>query len=277
MKKPDQESINSWLDSAKESIDRDKKDFNNGWYEQENLPLQSYFVGMSHLYSDLGCARLLSEHPMADVCNAFSLSGKNMLQVFTMAYDPNDLLYVGDKPKREDQIGAGYGQVNWANVREIDAIDGLNWALMGKDFETARQLAFWYQDAPDGYKMEPVVNHYIYSYKYILLDRNDDAAALLKTTIEHYQAKPPKHIGHKNYYYLSHIMQGIALGDSSQVNEALLQYLAFYKKSVIPAEDYWDTPEEFICDRAVALVNLAIFKGIIITAKHDLMPQGLIS
>ena len=79
-----------------------------------------------------------------------------------------------------------------------------------------------------------------------------------------------------NFFLLSLILQGIAINDANQVNESLLLYLDFYKRVLIPAEDYWDTDEEFIADAAVALANLAQHRGIKITAEQDLMPQQLI-
>jgi len=79
-----------------------------------------------------------------------------------------------------------------------------------------------------------------------------------------------------NFFLLSLILQGIAINGANQVNESLLLYLDFYKRVLIPAEDYWDTDEEFIADAAVALANLAQYRGIEITAEHDLMPPQLI-
>ena len=94
--------------------------------------------------------------------------------------------------------------------------------------------------------------------------------------MNYYNAAPPKNTGDLNYFTLSLIMQGIAINDANQVNESLLLYLDFYKRVLIPAEDYWDTDEEFIADAAVALANLAQYRGIEITAEHDLMPPQLI-
>ena len=94
--------------------------------------------------------------------------------------------------------------------------------------------------------------------------------------MNYYNAAPPKNTGDLNYFTLSLIMQGIAINDADQVNESLLLYVDFYQRVVIPAEDYWDTDEEFIADAAVALANLAQYRGIEITVEHDLMPQLLI-
>ena len=94
--------------------------------------------------------------------------------------------------------------------------------------------------------------------------------------MNYYNAAPPKNTGDLNYFTLSLIMQGIAINDADQVNESLLLYVDFYQRVVIPAEDYWDTDEEFIADAAVALANLAQYRGIEITAEHDLMPPQLI-
>jgi len=124
-------------------------------------------------YASLGRARFLNHEAISLVREAFSEAGQQVLHSFEMAYNINFFQYIGDKPKRDDQINAGYGQVNWAKVNETIAIDGLNWALMGKDIDTAQQLAYWYQDRPDGVIMDDVVKRYIDAYKYILLDKPD--------------------------------------------------------------------------------------------------------
>ena len=147
---------------------------------------------------------------------------------------------------------------------------------MGKDFTTAQSLAHWYQDRPDGHKMHHDVNRYVYAYKYVLLNEPEKAAPLLDATVSYYNAVKPTHNAELNFFLLSLILQGIAINDANQVNESLLLYLDFYKRVLIPAEDYWDTDEEFIADAAVALANLAQYRGIKITAEHDLMPPQLI-
>ena len=147
---------------------------------------------------------------------------------------------------------------------------------MGKDFTTAQSLAHWYQDRPDGHKMHHDVNRYVYAYKYVLLNEPEKAAPLLDATVSYYNAVKPTHNAELNFFLLSLILQGIAINDADQVNESLLLYLDFYQRVVIPAEDCRDTDEEFIADAAVALANLAQYRGIEITAEHDLIPQLLI-
>ena len=277
MKTPDQETINSWLEVSFNQIERTKQHIHGGFYKEQDIPIHGAYHTMGMDYASLGRARFLNNEAISLVLEAFSEAGKQVLHDFEMAYNINFFDYIGDKPKPDGQINAGYGQVDWSSASETDAIDGLNWALMGKDFDTAQKLAYWYQDRPDGVKMDAVVNRYIYAYKYILLDKSDEAEPLLQTTIDHYLGNPPNTTGDMNYYTLSLILQGIVLNDAKQVNDSLLLHLDFYKRSVIPSEDYWDTDLEFICDDAVALANLAIHSGITITAEHDLMPQGLLT
>jgi len=277
MKIPDQESIDHWIAVSNDGIAETKQDIHGGWFKEQNLPIHSAYHGMGMDYASLGRAHFLNNDDITIVREALSEAGKQILHGFELAYNVNCFQYIGDKPKQDDQINAGYGQVSWGHVSETIAIDGLNWALMGKDFQTAHDLAYWYQDRPDGVKMdEEVVNRYIYAYKYILLDKPDEAEPLLQTTIDYYQGKPPNTTGDMNYYTLSLILLGIVLKDEKQVNESLLLHLDFYKKSVIPSEDHWDTDLEFICDDAVALANLAIHSGVKVTAEHDLLPQRLL-
>ena len=276
MKTPDQDSIDSWLEISSNQIERTKQHIHGSFYKEHNIPIHGAYHTMGMDYASLGRARFLKGEPIDRVRETFSEAGQQVLHDFEMAYNINCFEYIGDKPKPDDQINAGYGQVDWSAVMETIAIDGLNWALMGKDFKTAERLAYWYQDTPDGYKMDAVVNRYIYAYKYTLLDKPDEAEPLLQATIDYYQAKPPSTTGDINYYTLSLILQGIVLKDAHQVNESLLLHLDFYKRSAIPSEDYWDTDQEFICDDAVALANLAIHLGIDVSAEHYLMPKGLL-
>lgn len=276
MKTPDQESIDSWIATALRISDKRKKYLHNGWYQQEDLPLQTHFKGLANDYAGLGRARFFNGESLDVVRETFTEAGKYMLQNFTMAYCINDFRYIGDKPKRDDQINAGHGQVDWSDVNETAAIGGFNWSLMGANFTVARDLAYWYQDRPDGRKMEPCVNRYVFAYKYILLGEAEKAEALLRETIDEYQVKPPRTTGDMNYYTLSLAMQGIAIKDEDMFNKGLDLHLDFYKKVAIPSEDYWDTALESICDDVVALANLALDAGLNVTIENDLLPTDFL-
>ncbi|WP_250657096.1 Imm49 family immunity protein [Alkalimarinus coralli] len=276
MKKADQEDIDYWIAQNTRILRKRAENINSDWYQQEDLPVHSAYAGAAMDYADLGRARFLNGEPPERFRAEFSAAGKCMLKCFKMAYDVTDPDYVGDKPKPPKAPSAGYGQVNWSAVMETNAIDGFNYALMGADFETARELAYWYQDSKDGKKMDAVVNLYTYAYKYALLNELQKGQLLLEKTLQEYAEKPPKTGGDMHYFTLSMTLYGILKRDEALFNEGLALQLAFYKKSHIPAEDLWGTAEEFICDYAVALSNLALDAGLRVTVEHDLLPKGLL-
>ncbi len=274
--KIDQEDIDFWIKQNTKFIELRNQNYQSGWYEERDLPLQAYFSGKAMDYAGLGRARFLNGNPLEKVRTTFTEAALNIVKCFTMAYDLTDRLYVGDKSKPKKQPSSNYGQVDWAEVGETQAIDGLNYALLGANFEVARQLASWYQDSKDGHKMDPVVNRYIYAYKYALLGELEKGQALLQVTLDEYHAHPPKHIGDINYFFRSMMLQGILVRDEHLFNESLALHLKFYKKLIIPAEDYWGSDEEHISDDAVALSNLAIDAGLQVTVENDLLPPELL-
>ncbi len=276
MKKPDQETTSAWVEGVLKDLKRRSHLMKNGWHRQEDLSIQSAHSGTAMTYADLGRAKFLNGDPIAQVRAAFTKAAQHVIKSFTMAYDPTDPDYVGDKPSPYE-LRSGYGFVNWSAVSETGAIDGFNYALLGADFDTAIVLAQWYQDSKDGHKMDLDVNRYTYAYKYTLLGETSRAKPLVQLNVEDFMKKRPKHIGDKNYFMLSQVLLAILNKDESVYNDALGQLLAFYKKSVIPAEDHWDTPEEFICDNAVALANLGIHYGLNVTVEHALLPKGLLT
>ena len=179
MRKPDQESIHDWIKLSLELIQERVEDINNGWYEAEDLPVHGSYHSSGMNYALLGRAYTLNNEDLNTIRQAFSTAGKQILYSLEMAYNLDFPDYIGDKPKRDDQIDAGYGQVDWPAVDETSTIDGLNWCLMGKDFVTAQSIAYWYHDTPDGHKMDQDVNHYIYAYKYLLLNEPENQPLFL--------------------------------------------------------------------------------------------------
>ena len=276
MRALEQETIDDWIEISTETIKRRDKYLRTGWYQQRNLPLQVHYSGKAGDYATVARAQSLINNPIEEVRHGFREAATNILKCFSMAYNVNDHDYLGDKPKPEGQPSAGYGQVSWPRVNEIKCIEGINYALMANDFTTAEQLAYWYQDRGDGVKMDLDVNRYAFAYKYVLLDKKDEAQALLQETIDDCIQNKPTHPGDINYFTLSLTLQGIAMGSNKLFTEGLQQQLHFYEKTMTPADDGWDTEEEFFCDHAIALANLGLRHGLPVTVEHPLMPKRLL-
>jgi len=290
MKTPQQHQIDHWLVVSRKSIAQTEQDNKEGYYEKENIPLQSVYTGTAMDYAGLARAKFLNGDSLASVQREFATAAQCIIKSFTMAYDDNDPDYVGDQwpPKNPHYTGhkdspikaqwsrPGYGHVCWADVGETDAIEGVNWALMAADVDRGRQLAHWYQDRKDGYKMDPDVNRYAHALKHALLNEADKGSALLQATLDEYTAKPPKNGGDMNYFTLSLTLAGILTGNETLFNQGLEQQLTFYEKVMIPSEDLWDSDERYICDHAVALANLAIHYHLKVTVAHDLLPTALL-
>ena len=274
MKPLDKEDIEDGIKHFKHDIARRHRLHKEGFYEKEDLPIQSVYIGASMDYASLARYQFLRGDPIDEVRKTFSTAANCVLKSFTMAYDPDDPDYVGDKPEAEESPGSYF--VDWSEVSETMAIDGLNYALMGANFSKAETLAEWYQDSKDGHKMDAVVNRYVYAYKYALLKQPEKGVNLLQLTLDEYTAKPPKHIGDINYFNMSIILHSILTGDEETLNKSLALQLEFHQKSVIPSEDLWGTDEAYICDEAVALANLAIRHGLNVMVEHDLLPEGLL-
>ncbi len=276
MNVPEQQQIDHWLKVAREGIDRKRKLVKEGFHRKEDLPVQGAYVSQAANYADLARTKFLNGDPISSVRREFANAARCIIKSFTMAYDVKDPDYVGDKPKPEGALDPGYGQVSWADVNEIAAIEGFNYALMAADFDLGRELAQWYQDRKDGRKMDPEVNRYAHALKYALLGERDEGSALLKKTIDALTPKPPKERYKLNYLTLSLTLSGILTDDETLFNQGLEQVLVFHEKVMIPSEDLWDTAKEFICDHAVALANLAISYHLNVTVEHDLLPEGLL-
>ena len=275
MKAPEQEDIDYWIQNSLEMIDERNTDLKQAYYEKQDLSIQVHYAGKADDYA--GLARALTLQGLtAEAKENFSTAAELVLKCFSIAYNINDHDYLGDQPRPKSTLRSGFGEVDDTLVNEIQLIEGINFALMGNDFYTAEQIAHWYQNTPDGYKMDPDVNRYAFAYKFALLNEFEKGKPLLKETIEYCLQNKPKHPGDINFFTLSMTLQGILYKNSELFNEGLQHQLDFYKKTVIPAEDYWDTYYEYICDHAVALANLAIHHGLAVTVEHDLLPKGLL-
>lgn len=276
MKKPTQEEIDDFLMDARENIAEKEQLMQGDHYEKRDIPIQGGYTSMASYYASLARAKFLNGDTLPSVRREFATAAKCIIKSFTMAYDPNDPDYVGDKLKPEGAFSAGYGEFSGSDVMETRAIDGFNYALMAADFDLAWKLAYWYQDSKDGHKMDPDVNRYTYALKYALLGELDKGSALLKQTIDEYTAKPPKDGGDINYFTLSLTLSGILTSDEALFNQGLEQVLIFHQKVMIPSEDLEDGDEAYMSDHAVALANLALHFGLNVTVEHDLLPKGLL-
>ncbi|MFW5443416.1 MAG: hypothetical protein ACKE51_03795, partial [Methylococcaceae bacterium] len=73
---------------------------------------------------------------------------------------------------------------------------------------------------------------------------------------------------------LSLALYGILDKDPALFNEGLALQLQYYQ--VNAQGESKDTSEEFVCDHAVALANLAIGYKMDVTVEHDTLPKGLL-
>jgi len=285
---PDQESIDSWLEVAKKSITRKWELFNNGFYEENELPQQGLYNTLSGLHADLGRALFLNKSYIEEVRHVFTEATDHMLKNFKMAYDKTDPDYLGDKwpPKNPNYTGhkdseieakwlnPEYGQVSWANVSETDAIEGMNYALMAANFKLAKDLALIYQDTPDGDKLSIQSNRYAHALASFLKGKRIDAWGILREQMKVYEKKPPKSAGAKNYHSLITALFGIIDENEKQFNGGLALQLKLYESET--KGELKDTDQEFICDDAVALANLGLHHGLAVTVEHDTLPKGLL-
>ncbi|WDE11058.1 hypothetical protein [Thalassomonas haliotis] len=277
MNTPEQEQIAHWLSTSMENIRATEQALSDGYYLQKKISLQSVYTGTASDYARLARAKFLNDETLASVRHEFNTAALCINKSFSMAYDVSDADYVGDKLPPEKASQTPWGCVSWSDVSETDGIDGFNFALMAANIDTAKRLANLFQDRKNGKKMFPCINRYAHALKHALLQEQVQGLALLKPTLDTFTAKPPKQ-GYKiNYLNLSLTLSGILSGDEALFNQGLEQILNFYKKVMIPADDYWDTAYEFICDDAVALANLGLSYNLEVTIDHELLPKRLLA
>jgi len=252
---PEQHQIDHWLKVAQESIVRILKNYESGHYEKKDLPIQAFYTGQGSNYPDLARAQFLNSEPPEIFRENFSKGAGYILKNFKMAYDETDPDYVGDKPPT-DHSGFGYGCVSWFKVGETTFIEGVHYAFMAGNFDTARELATWYKNPEKAYlRGEKEVNRYALALKHTLLEDIESAKAELTPTIESLvkTSKDPFKLKH---ILLSISLYGILDNDEAAFNKGLELYLDFDQKYAQGEEK--DTDYEFVCDEAVALANLGI-------------------
>jgi len=255
MNTPDQESIDSWLEIAEKWIKHWKDEIN------KNESDQGTFTSISSDFADLARAMFLNQSSIDDVQQQFSNAADHMLKNFKMAYDETDPDYQGKN-------------IDWSEVSETDAMEGMNYALIATNFELAKELGLIYQDRLDGHKMDIDANCYAHALASFLKGKRMDAWGLLRDQLKTYENTPPKSISDKYYYSLITALFGIIDSNEKQFNEGLFLQLKLYESDA--KGELKDTDEEFICDDAVALANLGLHHGLEVTIEHDTLPKGLL-
>ena len=277
MSLPEQKQIEDWLTEAMQSIEQTEQDLKDGYYQKKNIPLQSVYTDIASDYASLARAKFFNGSSLDSVRREFNTAAQCIKKSFSMAYEVRDPDYVGDKLPPEKTAFPPWNCVNWADVDETTGIDGFNFALMAANFDTARRLAHLFQDSGDGDLMPPCINRYAHALKHALLLEKEQGQALLKPTLNTFDTTPPKRDYKANYFNLSLTLSGILSNDETQFNQGLVQILDYYKKVMIPAEDLWDTDEEFICDDAVALAILGLNYRLKVTVDNELLPKQLLT
>ncbi|NOZ53381.1 MAG: hypothetical protein GXP08_09600 [Gammaproteobacteria bacterium] len=270
---PEQQQIDHWLKVAQERVDRRFKHYNSGYYEKKDLPIQTFYAGLGDAYADLARAQFLNGEPARVFRENFAKAAGYILKNFNMAYDKSDPDYVGNQ-KETDTSGFGYGCVSWWLVGEITFIDGIHYAFMGADFDTAHALAKLFRNRPDGRMQEKEVNRYAHALKNTLLGDIDAAKALLKPTLDELRVKKTKDLFRLNYITLTIPLYGILDNDEASFNKGLALYLAL--DQTYAQGEGKDTDYEFICSEAVALANLGIHFNLNVTVDYYTLPKGLL-
>jgi hypothetical protein len=213
-------------------------------------------------HASLGRARFLNGEPIADVRAEFSQAADYIIKDFRMAYDPSEPEYAGES-------------VDWSDVEETTAIDGMDWALMSGDFAKAVEMAHWWRDRQKGENKHEVVNRYTHALKHAILGNNDQSVKMLEASMLYYAKHPPKgHNFKNNYYTFSVALLGIVTKDEEKFNEGLALQLKFYEGEAL-GENY-NVTAGYIADDAVALANLGLRDGLKVKVSHMLLPPGLL-
>ena len=272
---PEQEQIDHWLQTAKERIERKRSLYKEGFYEQEQIPLQDHYTSLGGWHASHARAKFLNSDPLDEVRAEFAAAARHVMKSFTMAYDPTDPDYVGNKEPPPESLGVAYGCVNWAQVDEITFTEGAGYALMAADFDLARTLAQWFRQRPDGRQKSIEVNQYAHALASTLKDNIEEAKRLMLLQTLGYEKKPAKGTGARaNFFTLSTALIGILDCNDELFNQGLLAQLKFYQREA--QGELKNTDEEFICDYAVALANLGLHRGLKVTVEYDTLPKGLL-
>lgn len=249
------EDAQAWIEFSNEQIARKK-----GFIAAGSVK-QSRYTSIGDLYSDLAKSRFLHNDPIEEVRAAYREAAQTMEISFIMAYDATSPRYLGDK-------------ADYSDVLELHGIEMLIWALCATDLELARKLAHWPRVPPDGEEMDMEVRNFAYALQHFLLGDTEKSDALLSEIFAKYRS-PPKSGFQQNYYTLAWALAGIVRGDERLLNDGLAHQLKSYKGYA--RGEAADTPEQYICDNAVGLANLAILSGLKVTAQGDYLPKGILA
>ncbi|MCF6251778.1 MAG: hypothetical protein L3J75_11005 [Methylococcaceae bacterium] len=270
---PEQQQIDHWLKVAKEFIVQVLNNYQSDFYQIEDLPIQTFYTTIATANAELAHAQYLNGEKSEIFRANFSKASSYIIKSFKMAYDKNDPDYIGDS-KEVDFSGFGYGCVSWFKVAEDIFIEGFHYALMGADLKLAKELSSLFRNPPNGYLMDKEINRYAHALKCTALGEKEQGKILLKQTIDENTGKKTKSPLKLNYLTLSHALYGILDNDETLFNRGLELQLNLHEPYA--RGEAKDTPEEFICDNAVALANLAITYKIPVKVEHYLLPKSML-
>ena len=270
---PEQEQIDHWLKVSREQIERQWRLHREGFDRENDLPPQSLYTTLGGLHADLGRAMFLNGEPLEAVREEFRQAARHVLKSFRMAYDPSDPDYVGDRPPPPGR-DPGWGELSLADVSENEFVEGAHWALMGADLALARELAEWYRERPDPAPDDEVGLGYARMLSAELREVEKLARQYARVQMEWCTSRELTELYETNLCTMSQALAGIVRRDAKTFNAGLAAQLEDYRLHMEP--ETRNTDEEFICDAAVALANLGLFRGLEVTVSHPLLPPGLL-
>ena len=252
---PTQEEIESWIEISRGLIDDKLQQIKEGPIKQ------SRYTTIALSYASLGRAKALRGDPPEQWREGYREAARAVLMSFRMAYDDTLAEYLGDN-------------TDYSEVSEVDAVDGITYALASSDFELARELANWTRDRGDGKKMQMETRNYVFGLKHFLLSHSEKANPLLDATLEKYGANPPKGGYKRNYHSLTVALSGIVNKNQALFEAGLHQQAAFYKG--LAQGENADTSHEHVDDHLVALGNLGIYHGLKVPAGIPYLPANML-
>jgi hypothetical protein len=261
MNQPAQNQIDHWIATSLKGLAQTDEDFRSGFYVKEQIPIQSVHCGTASMYASLARARFFNGDPIEEVRAEFANAARHVMKSFTMAYDPSDPDYQGER-------------ADLSEVSETIGIEGMNWALMSADFELAAEMGSHYRTRPDGYMLGLDTNRYANALALTLQERQKEALPLLLAQFEDYKKKPPKSPADRNYYSLILALFGIVAKEREKFHQGVeLQLKSHWPYAKGEGKD---TDEEFICDHAVALTILAQRNLLWPKVAQNMLPGGLL-
>ena len=168
-----EEEACGWVEIARERIQRRQDAIELGTADQ------LVWEGWSEWQMELGRALFLHGEPIERAREAFRNAARGFERIFIMAFDESSPHYLGR--------GA-----NPSAVSDDGAIDGLNAALMGADFEQAGRLARWVPPEPSDPGTPAEVRQYTRALQHLLLGKPEEARALVARTLRKYEGRPPR-------------------------------------------------------------------------------------